>query len=102
MVNVILAWMLDQAVVEKEIYEGRIKAKAELMKQFGQIVTSDVSDVAKTSSLPAIVYDEFGKPRPVSMAYDIQESDVQPVFDSDKDVASDDDNPFPGLSRPLG
>lgn len=97
-----LAWMLDQAVVEKETYDGRVKAKTELLKQFSPAVTEDASNVTKTSSLPGIVYDEFGKPRPAPVAYDSQESDVPPVFDDGEDVADDDDNPFPGLSRPLG
>lgn len=100
--------MLQDAVVEKEIYEGREKAKVQIVKMLSG--ESLASDFPEAGGMPGVVYDEFGKPRPGRMAYDDDLSDDPPQRRSrvvrplpPETVPSDDDvHPFPGLFPPVG
>lgn len=101
MISVMMSWLVEESVVEKEVYDGRKRVRAELEQQlsaYGEI--DDPVDVVKVSAFPEIVYDERGKPRPAAMAYDYDQSDVPD--DSGDDVADGLVPLFPGLDPPLG
>jgi len=103
--------MLQDAVVEKELYEGREKAKVQIV---AMLEGDDlVDDSPSAGRHPNIVYDENGKPRPARIGYDGAISDdppetarrrprvVKPL--PPETVPTDDyDNPFPGLGPPVG
>lgn len=110
MLNAIQAWMLQDSVMEKELYEGREKAKVSIVAMLaGENLELEAPGAG---AHPTIVYDEFGKPRPARMAYDGPTSDdppqqrrrpraVQPL--PPETVPTDDVlNPFPGLDPPVG
>lgn len=106
MINVMQASMLRDAVWEKEMYDGRQKAMAEIERSMGDVVVTEQSAPGKPSATSkpgqvGIVYDENGRPRPAPMEYDDRYSDAPPD-DEDDSTGLADDLPFPGLDPPLG
>lgn len=105
MINVIQAWMLQDAIAEKEVHEAREKVKVDILRSFnGEDLTAYMQ-----SGPVGIVYDEDGAPRPAPMAYDGAYSDGHPSRSTavrplpPETVPTDDyANPFPGLDPPVG
>lgn len=105
MLNVIQAYMLRDAVVEKEVYEAREKGKLDILRSLNG---EDLTNYMRTAEV-GIVYDEDGAPRPGRVAYNESYSDDPPSrptvvrpLPPETIPADDYFDPFPGLDRPLG